>query len=69
MMIVHGITLVPMVWMIKKEDSVTKAEAWEIVSGIVDDIDAEDMTRLIERLDVLLQEQIDAENKLNKAEE
>lgn len=45
----------------------TKAEAWDIVSGIVENIDTEDMTQLIEHLDGLLQKQIDAEKKLNKA--
>ena len=57
----------------------TKAEAWDIVSGIVEDIDTEGMTRLIEHLDDLLHKQdneedefnhrlkIDVEKKLNKA--
>ena len=59
----------------------TKAEAWDIVSGIVEDIDTEDMTQLIEHLDGLLRKQddeenqykndhwleVDAEKKLNKA--
>lgn len=35
----------------------TKAEAWDIVSGIVEDIDTEDMTQLIEHLDSLLRKQ------------
>lgn len=45
----------------------TKAEAWDIVSGIVKNIDTEGMTQLIERLDDLLRKQIDTEKKLNKA--
>lgn len=45
----------------------TKAEAWDIVSGIVENIDTEDMTQLIEHLDDLLRRQIDTEKKLNKA--
>ena len=59
----------------------TKAEAWDIVSGIVEDIDTEDMTQLIEHLDSLLRKQdneenrykndhwleVDAAKKLNKA--
>ncbi|MGO5314053.1 hypothetical protein ACTQ1O_06515 [Bilifractor sp. LCP21S3_A7] len=45
----------------------TKAEAWDVVSGIVENIDADDMTQLIERLDDLLRKQIDTEKKLNKA--
>lgn len=35
----------------------TKAEAWDVVSGIVENIDTEDMTRLIEHLDDLLHKQ------------
>ena len=41
----------------------TKAEAWDIVSGIVEDIDTEDMTQLIEHLDGLLRKQDNEENQ------
>ena len=41
----------------------TKTEAWDIVSGIVENIDTEDMTQLIEHLDGLLQKQDNEENQ------
>lgn len=35
----------------------TKEDAWDIVAGLVENIDADDMAQLIERLDDMLHDQ------------
>lgn len=35
----------------------TKEDTWDIVAGLVENIDADDMTQLIEKLDDMLHDQ------------
>lgn len=41
----------------------TKGEAWDIVAGLVESIDVDDLTQLVEKLDDMLTEQEEEDKK------